>query len=286
MTRFSHPSAVPLLLERARLADPTGAEGLLAEVERHAPHAPSMRDDVAMALLAGAGSGDADLVAGIGAWVRTAIRDTGVRDRLWHAHRGVILFLLEAAAQRPSAWCLPAADAVVLRILELALREERVSEARPGGVSFDIVEGFANDVARRLRAAPNAEQVLVAARDELKGIEELPWPEVRRRSATRGGLLRTSGGAPSLGVPFESACPPPWVPGVTALARRFLTAARADVSLYDRAPLAVALSAIALPGRRSPSTAQDLMRAADGGWDAVTTWALEGAVLHAGEGKP
>lgn len=232
--------------------------------------APFLADDAAMLLYAAARRGDLEPVAPcLLAWLHSCWTDGEVRRRLWQDHRGVVLSWFEAVARSPSAWRCQEAEDARGAILALGRREAREGVSLRNGTSFQVVEALVERLADDLEGGARAGPRLRAAAIEAQRYARADWGEARRavQFANRS-FPRTDR---HLGVPFADVLPD--TPDIAQLAAEFATAARQDVTLYDRAPLAVAIAGVGVADAGIPAAA--LLDAAADGWDSLVQRTLD-----------
>lgn len=291
MSWDSDPRIVTMLTAQAARAHSDGVlpVALSERIGAFSGEAACLGDDAAMFVRTAAmfGGASAAGVAGQVAWLSALAANAEVRRDVWTAHRGAVLYVLECVATVPAAWAWPAGVRAINVILALALRERAEAVPLRNGMSFIVVETFAEDLCAALAAAAeDGDGRLVDAVGRGAELLRCDWSVARTWAEGRRAALHAAGPAGLLGVPFETACPPPWAPGVEELARRFRRAASLDVNLYDSAPLTVAVCALALGERSALAVAAPLppgsprpppatMLDSDGDWSAVTRQALD-----------
>ena len=271
MSWYSDPRTVPMLTAQA-CASGSLAVGLSARIAVCAEEAGFLGDDAAMFVRTAArfGGGTPEGVAGQAAWLDALAANPDVRRDVWTAHRGAVLYVLECAATVPWAWAGPAGARAIDAVLELARRERAEAVPLRNGMSFVVLETFVEDVCAGLAGGDDLDGRLadvVARGAALRG----DWSAARTWAEGRRAALHAAAPAGLLGVPFETACPGPWAPGIEELARGFRRAASLDVNLYDSAPLAVAVCALAFGERPDHAAVLE----SDGDWSAVTRKALD-----------
>lgn len=174
-------------------------------------------------------------------WIDTLMAHPA-HERVWVPHRGAILYLLECAALAPMAW--QGAEHAIELLLDLAVYEASVATPLRNGVSFLVVETLADELSVAL--ADHSGEALhprLTTLGDLAADLRADWARASRRAAgVRAELRRTA--APALGVPFESACPLPRPSADRRFAEAFRADAHQDVTLYDSAPLDVAVVAL------------------------------------------
>jgi hypothetical protein len=257
-----------LLLQRALPAFPEHIlSGELATVLARCRRRSSRIIQDAAALLAAAGchAGSAGLTptatAGLTGWLTDLETSDALVHEVWQEHRGAVLFALDYVAGCPVAWGLPEAAGARSALLDVLLFECRRQVADRHGTSFRVFERSIKALSILLATAGEgpAHRLLVEVEARLPTLCQRQWSEVRQWA---GGLrqhgwhwpgeaLPPSDGPspvvpPALEVPFGILCGRPPRSVVRELARMFRAAAGADLRLYDRAPLAVAFTALLL----------------------------------------
>jgi len=173
------------------------------------------------------------------AWL-AILAEHPARPRVWVAHRGAILYLLECAALAPAAWA--DAGTAIDALLDTAVFERAQAVPLRNGLCFMVVETFADVLGSELHMLDSAGRSvrLAAVPGELRALQRAPWDQARAAAQARRRAIRQRDAA-GLGVPFETVCEPPWPSGAARLAWAFRVAAGIDVTLYDSAPLDVVL---------------------------------------------